>query len=143
MADKAPPANQPDLTPIFILLLIIIIAGLGSVRACGPSAPNAGCTAQPPTQTPPPEPNPRPGPPITTELNQYTVQAGAFKTKVEAVNLAAELRNKNINNFILEADGQWLVCVGKFVSADRANRMVATLKAYGVSEPVVLPPKKK
>ena len=140
MADKAPPANQPDLTPIFVLLLIIIIAGLGSVRSCNPSEPNTGCAQPPPTQTPEPE---RPGPPVTTNLKQYTVQVGNFKTRNDANILAGELRSKNINNFILQANGQWLVCVGRFVSADRANRMANDLKARGIGEPVVLPPKKK
>jgi cell division septation protein DedD len=141
MSDKGPPANQPDLTPLFIILLIIIIAGLGSIRTCGPSEPNTGCAMPPPTQAPPP--TPRPGPPVTTNLKQYTVQAGSFQTRDEANSLATSLRSKNINNFILQAEGQWLVCVGKYVSADRATRAANDLKARGVSNPVVLPPKKK
>jgi cell division septation protein DedD len=124
------------------LLLIIVIAGLGSVRSCGPNAPNAGCAQPPPTQNPPPDPN-RPGPPVTTNLKQFTVQVGIFKTRAEANIFAADLRSKNINNFVLQAEGQWLVCVGKYVSADRATRMADDLKVRGVGAPVVLPPKKK
>lgn len=142
MADKGAPAKPPDLTPLFLIMLIIIIAGLGSIRSCGPGEPGSGgCAQNPPSQAP--APGERPGPPVTTNLNQYTVQVGSFKTRQEAINLAAELRSQNVNNFLLQTDGQWLVCVGKYVNAGRASRMANDLKARGVGEPVVLPPKKK
>jgi cell division septation protein DedD len=140
MADKPAPGS-PDLTPLFVLLLIIIIAGLGSVRSCNPAGPNTGCAQPPPTQTP--GPGERPGPPVTTNLKQYTVQAGISTTREGANALAADLRAININNFILQSNGQWVVCVGKFVNAARAEDMVQTLKEYGVSDPKVLPPQKK
>jgi len=138
MADKPAPGS-PDLTPLFVLLLIIIIAGLGSVRSCNPTEPNTGC-AQPPT--PPPDPA-RPGPPVVTNLKRYTVQAGVFTTREAANIYAAGLRGKNIHNFILQANGQYVVCVGTFASASSATRLANTLKAQGVENPVVLPPRKK
>jgi len=140
MADK-PPAKAPDLTWIFILMIILIVAGLGSVRSCGPADPGSGCANKPPTQTPP-DAGGRPIP-VTSDLKYYTVQVGSFKTREQAGTLLAELRSKNINNFIYQADGLYLVCVGKFVSAPRAANMVNTLKTYGYEEAAVLPPKKK
>lgn len=140
MADK-PPAKAPDLTWIFVLMIILIIAGLGSVRSCGPTDPGSGCSNKPPTQTQP-DSSGRPIP-VTSNLKFYTVKVASFKTREQAGNLLAELRSKNINNFIYQADGQYLVCVGKYVSAPRAANMVNTLKAYGYEEATVLPPKKK
>jgi cell division protein FtsN len=140
MADKAAPAKPPDLTWLFVVMIIMIVAGLGSIRSCGPADPGSGCTNKPPTQAP--VPNGRPIP-VTPNLKHYTVQVGSFKTREQASGLAAELRSRNINNFILQADGQYLVCVGKFVSAPLAAKMVNTLKGYGYEEVAVLSPQKK
>jgi cell division septation protein DedD len=135
MADKPAPA-KPDLTPFFILFLIVIVAGLGSVRSCN-------YTTEPPSNRPPSgPPSARPGPPVTTNLKQYTVQVGSFATQEQANALAATLRSKNINNFILKADGKWLVCVGTYVSEERAKRSAGRLKNQGIGNPVILPPKK-
>jgi cell division septation protein DedD len=78
--------------------------------------------------------------PVKTNLREYTVQVGSFPTLAEANLLAAGLREKNIKNFVLQAGSQWLVCVGKFPSRERAHNMVRTLKEYGVDNAVVLPP---
>jgi cell division protein FtsN len=118
----------------------MIVAGLGSIRSCGPADPGSGCAQKPPSQNP--DPNARPVP-VTPNLKHYTVRVGSFKTREQAGGLAAELRSRNINNFILQADGQYLVCVGKFVSAPRAAHMVNTLKSYGYAEVAVLAPQKK
>lgn len=137
MPDKPASSNQPDLTPLFVLLLIIIIAGLGSIRSCGPNVPNTGCAAQPPTVSP------GPGTGSGSPLKQYTVQVGSFRTRDEARVYAANLRSQNINNFLLPVDGQWLVCVGQYPSASRASRMANTLISRGVTNAVVLPPAQK
>ncbi|MCI0692170.1 SPOR domain-containing protein [candidate division KSB1 bacterium] len=134
MADKPAPA-KPDLTPFFILFLIVIIAGLGSVRSCQ-------YTTEPPSNLPGDGGGGRPGPPVTTDLKQYTVQVGSFATQAQANAMAATLRSKNINNFILKANGRWLVCVGTYVSEERANRIAGRLQNEGISNPVVLPPKR-
>lgn len=142
MADnKAAPAKPPDLTWLFLVMIIMIVAGLGSIRSCGPADPGAGCAQKPPSQNP--DPNGRPPVPVTPNLKNYTVQVGSFKTREEAGARAAELRSQNINNFVLQAGGAYLVCVGKFVSAPRAANMVKTLKRYGIEEAVVLSPPKK
>jgi cell division septation protein DedD len=137
MADKPAPA-KPDLTPFFILFLIVIIAGLGSVRSCQ-------YTTEPPSNRPPVDGGTpgRPGPPVTTGLKQYTVQVGSFATQEQANSMATMLRSKNINNFILKANGKWLVCVGTYVSEERANRIAGRLQNEGIGNPVVLPPKKQ
>ncbi len=134
MADKPAPA-KPDLAPFFILFLIVIIAGLGSVRSCQ-------YTTEPPSNRPG-DGGGRPGPPVTTSLKQYTVQVGSFAKQDEANAMAAMLRSKNINNFILKANGKWLVCVGTYVSEERAKRIADRLQNEGIGSPVVLPPKKK
>jgi len=140
MADKAAPAKPPDLTWLFVVMIIMIVAGLGSIRSCGPADPGSGCAQKPPSQSPPS--NERPVP-VTPNLKQYTVRVGSFKTREQASGLASELRSRNINNFILQAGGQYLVCVGRFVSAPRAAHMVNTLKSYGYEEVAVLSPQKK
>ncbi|MDZ7289142.1 MAG: SPOR domain-containing protein [candidate division KSB1 bacterium] len=144
MADgKTGPAQKLDLTPIFVLLLVIIIAGLGSVRSCEPygSQPGGGgcggCAQAPPTQPP----NQRPGPPYSTTFKQYTVQVGSFATREQANTMATDLRSKNINNFILQIGSRWLVCVGKYASEERANRMAESLRNRGIGNPVVLKPR--
>lgn len=135
MADKPAPA-KPDLTPFFILFLIVIIAGLGSVRSCQ-------YTTEPPSNRPGDGGGGRPGPPVTTDLKQYTVQVGSYATQEQANAMATTLRSKNINNFILKANGKWLVCVGTYVSEERAKRTAGRLQSEGIGNPVVLPPKKK
>ncbi len=140
MADK-PPAKPPDLTWIFILMIIMIVAGLGSIRSCGPADPGSGCANRPPTQTPPGLGD-RPIP-VTPSIKYYTVLVGSFKTREQAGGLAADLRRRNINNFILSSGGQYLVCVGQYVSAPRAARMLNTLKTYGFEDLTVLAPPKK
>ncbi len=136
MADKPAPA-KPDLTPFFILFLIVIIAGLGSVRSCN-------YTTEPPTNLPPGGGTSpvRPGPPVTTELKQYTVMVGSYARQDDANAMAATLRSKNINNFILKSGGKWLVCVGTYVSEERAKRTAERLTKAGIGRPEVLPPKK-
>ncbi len=136
MADKPAPA-KPDLTPFFILFLIVIIAGLGSVRSCQ-------YTTEPPSNLPGNgEGGGRPGPPVTTDLKQYTVQVGSYATQEQANSMATALRSKNINNFILKAGGKWIVCVGTYVSEERAKRTADRLQIMEIGNPVVLPPKRK
>jgi hypothetical protein len=134
MADKPAPA-KPDLTPFFILFLIVIIAGIGSVRSCQ-------YTTEPPSNLPGDGGGGRPGPPVTTNLKQYTVQVGSYATQEQANSMATTLRSKNINNFILKANGKWLVCVGTYVSEERANRIAGRLQSLEIGNPVVLPPQK-
>jgi SPOR domain len=134
MADKPAPA-KPDLVPFFILFLIVIIAGLGSVRSCQ-------YATEPPSNFPGGGTPGRPGPPVTTGLKQYTVQVGSYATQEQANAMTTMLRSKNINNFILKANGRWLVCVGTYVSEERAKRTAGRLESDGIGKPVVLPPKK-
>jgi len=124
-----------NLAYALVLLVVMTMIGLVGGGSCNPNPPS------PPSQQP--DPNPRPEPPVTINLKHYTVQVGSFKKKEEANSFAATLRSKNINNYLLKADGQLLVCVGKYVSAKRAARMVNTLQSYGIERPVVLSPPKK
>jgi len=122
---------------VYALILLVVITMIAWVGG-------GSCNPSPPSQ--PPDPNPRPGPPMTTNLRHYTVQVGSFKKREEANSLATTLRSKNINNFIVQADQQWLVCVGqegRYGSAKGAKRLANRLKAEGIGDPVVLPPKKK
>jgi hypothetical protein len=142
MADKPAPAPKPDLTPFFILFLIVIVAGLGSVRSCeytteppsNRTGGGGGC-AQP---LPPDQKKPSGLIP-----NYYTVLVGSFKSSEQACAFAADLRRKNINNFTVQTGGGWLICVGTYVSEERAKRTAGRLEREGIGNPVVLPPKKK
>lgn len=140
MADK-PPAKAPDLTWIFVLMIILIIAGLGSIRSCGPADPSSGCANKPPAQAPP-DAGGRPTP-VTSNLKYYTVLVGSFKTREQAGGLATDLRSKNINGFVLQSGGQFHVCVGKFVSKPRAANMLKTLSTEGFDDLTILEPPKK
>ncbi|MGH7594904.1 MAG: SPOR domain-containing protein [bacterium] len=135
MADKPAPA-KPDLAPFFILFLIVIIAGLGSIRSCQ-------YTTEPPSNLPGDGGGGRPGAPVTTTLKQYTVRVGSYLTQEEANSMATTLRSRNINNFILKSNGRWLVCVGTYVSEERAKRTADRLQLLEIGNPVVLPPKGK
>jgi hypothetical protein len=147
MGDKPASAKQPDPTPILLILLTLIVAGLGSIRSCEPytggSRPPAGGNkggggfgggcAQP-------QPSLTQG---SKKLNQITILAGSYESKAQANALAAQLRAMRISNFTVRHEGKWHVCVGRYWSIDRANRMAEVLKGLGVSNPVVLSPKGK
>jgi cell division septation protein DedD len=92
------------------------------------------------TQSQKPQP---PGVTPETGLNEYTILVGSFATKEQAGSFAAELRSKNINNFTLQAGNKWLVCVGKFVSAERASRVKEDIVERGYEGATVLSPQNK
>jgi hypothetical protein len=147
MADQSAPAKTPDMTPLFFILLTIILAGLGSIRSCEPYS----------NVPPPPIPGSgdgrygggcvRPQPSLAKggnlSLNQFTVLVGSFGTREQANALAAQLRAMRVNNFTVFHEGKWHVCVGKYWTADRAAESAATLKSLGVPNAVVMPPKPK
>jgi hypothetical protein len=142
MADKPAPAKPPDLMPVLFILLIIIIAGLGSIRWRGldyyyqePPPSNRGGIYDPPFTSPDLG--------VSAELNCYTILAGRFDSYEKACVLAAELREKRVNNFLVQAGGRWLVCVGKYLSHDRAKQMLEILKNHGVENARILRPKTK
>jgi cell division septation protein DedD len=89
------------------------------------------------------KPQPPPGGTPATGLNEYTILVGSFATNDQANVFAAELRSKNINNFTLQAGNKWLVCVGKFMSEERANRVKEDIVERGYEGATVLSPRKK
>jgi len=164
MADQ-PAAAPPDLTPAFLILLIIVIAGLGSIRSCGTPQPvprngngapvaGGGCAGTTPdSQTMNnsalsgggcygPVPTTANGSyQLTRNFNYYTIVVGRFGTPQEASSFMAELRSRNIDNFILQTtDGQFLICVGKQLSAGRTGRLLNTLRDRGYNNLIILPP---
>jgi len=61
----------------------------------------------------------------------YRVQTGAFKNKPNADNLAAELKRKGFDTYIVQADGLYKVQVGAYSVKSNADAMAAKLKAAG------------
>jgi hypothetical protein len=120
--------KNPDLTPLFILMLILIIAGLGSIRSCELY------------KLPSKDSGPG-GPPGKNGKYEYTVVAGSFNNAEDARRLAAQLRAARINNFIVQREGKWLVCVGKYWTEARAVERAEFLKTHGVPNAKVLPSK--
>lgn len=73
--------------------------------------------------------------------NEYTVQVGSFATRQEAYWESGRLRGLRINNFIMQRDGKWLVCVGRYWTGERAERRKDDLNNRYELKAVVLPPK--
>lgn len=119
--------------PFFILIsaaLYIVIAG--AAKSCGRN----------PTEPSKPVDNGK------KYINQkyHTVLVGSFASKEQdkANAQAAELRRQNINNFVLQNEGNWLVCVGQYYGSDeRAKRTVRNLARYNLSNTIILYPKSK
>jgi N-acetylmuramoyl-L-alanine amidase CwlA len=61
----------------------------------------------------------------------YKVQTGAFKVKSNADKLAAELKKKGFDTYIVQADGLFKVQVGAYSIKANADAMAAKLKAAG------------
>jgi len=61
----------------------------------------------------------------------YRVQTGAFKNKPNADNLAAELKRKGFDTYIVQADGLYKVQVGAYSVKSNADAMAKKLKAKG------------
>lgn len=69
--------------------------------------------------------------PLEPEKILYRVQTGAFKVKSNADKLAAELKKKGFDTYIVQADGLFKVQVGAFSVKANADAMAAKLKAAG------------
>ena len=89
----------------------------------------------------PPAGSPR-APRGEVKRNEYTVQVDIFNRVDQADQLAFDLRAQRVNNFVQPVGKQWRVCVGKYYSAGRANRMANQLKSMGFSEAKVIAPGK-
>jgi len=61
----------------------------------------------------------------------YRVQTGAFSKKTNADNLAAELKKKGFDTYIVQIGGLYKVQVGAYSQKANANAMMAKLKAAG------------
>mgnify|MGYP000111710563 CR=1 FL=1 len=61
----------------------------------------------------------------------YRVQTGAFKVKSNADKLAAELKKKGFDTYIVQICGLYKVQVGAYSIKANANAMMAKLKAVG------------
>jgi cell division septation protein DedD len=72
--------------------------------------------------------------------NEYTVEVGLFNRPEEADQLAYELRAQRVNNFVQPVGKQWRVCVGRYFSEGRANRMANQLRGMGFANAKVIAP---
>ena len=61
----------------------------------------------------------------------YRVQTGAFSVKANADKLAAELKGKGFDTYIVQADGLYKVQVGAYSVRANADAMAAKLTAAG------------
>lgn len=61
----------------------------------------------------------------------YRVQTGAFSKKTNADNLAAELKKKGFDTYIVQIAELYKVQVGAYSQKENANAMMAKLKAAG------------
>ena len=78
--------------------------------------------------TPPPTPPVTP-PPTGDVL--YRVQTGAFTKKENADKLAAELKGKGFDTYIVQIDGYYKVQVGAYSQKANADAMLAKIKTSG------------
>jgi cell division protein FtsN len=93
------------------------------------------------SSTPKPQ---QPSPPdVGLKVGEYTILIGSFADSKQAEGLATKLREGRINNFIVKSQGKWHVCVGKYWSMDRANRVKEELVERGYDDAAVLSPQKK
>ena len=67
----------------------------------------------------------------STTGSLYRVQTGAFSKKINADKLAAELKKKGFDTYIVQADGLFKVQVGAYSIKANADAMAAKLKAAG------------
>jgi len=67
----------------------------------------------------------------STTGSLYRVQTGAFSKKINADKLAAELKKKGFDTYIVQADGLFKVQVGAYSQKANADAMAAKLKAAG------------
>lgn len=95
---------------------------------------------------PKPKPKPTPAPAVK---KQYVVQAGAYKTKVTAVNLAEKIKKttngrtgKKFDAFVKNEDGLCKVRCGTFNDKNNATQLVADLKKYAGLKDVAVIEKK-
>jgi hypothetical protein len=151
MGDKPGGAKKLDLTPLFLLFMLCIIIGFGSIGApkqgngkqgnAGQSlSMGGGCEQGSGCGGVQPEPKI-----IYNKIDttiEYTVQVACFKEKKEAYWEAGRMRASQINNFVLEHRGAWYVCVGRYATKQRAQRRAQQLISYGVPQAVVFPPGK-
>lgn len=79
-----------------------------------------------------PEPPVTPEPPKTDAL--YRVQTGAFGNKSYAERLAAELKTKGFDTYIVQIDGYYKVQVGAYSVKGNADAQLVKLKAAGYSD---------
>lgn len=71
--------------------------------------------------------------PATNSGTLYRVQTGAFAKKANADKLAADLKAKGFDTYIVKAGALYKVQVGAYSKKDNATAMAAKLKAAGYS----------
>lgn len=71
--------------------------------------------------------------PAATPSTLYRVQTGAFAKKANADKLAADLKAKGFDTYIVKAGALYKVQVGAYSKKDNATAMAAKLKAAGYS----------
>ncbi len=146
MATVPPP--RADLTPLFILLLIFILAGLGSIRRYSAQAPPSRSERVETAVEARQQPSSGGGCMLPTPYNiqgklgstDYTVSVDKFLDARHAYWYTSQLRNRRINNFVTLRNGIWHVCVGRYWKREIAERRKVDLLKLGYINATVLPP---
>jgi hypothetical protein len=121
MREKAAGRKRFKLLSFLSLLLALVIVEIGG--GCRPRTP------------------PKPKLLYSPYQYEYTILIQLCKTEQEACSLAEQLRAARISNARIPSDGQWLVCVGRYISKKRADRCLEDLISRGWGDAVVLAPK--
>ncbi len=135
------------LQPLFLLLVLIVVANANCVKKAEDQPPTSrdgvsdgsGDRADQPGEERPPD-RPPAAPKGEVGRNEYTIQVGIFDRAEAADQLAYELRAKNVNNFTQKVGKRWRVCVGRYYSADRADRRLRQIIDMGFDKAVVVAP---
>ncbi|WP_338753614.1 SPOR domain-containing protein [Bacillus sp. FJAT-52991] len=61
----------------------------------------------------------------------YRVQAGAFSSKSNALELEADIRDHGIETSVVEKDGLYVVYVGAFKNKENAEKRITELQSFG------------
>lgn len=132
---------------IVLSIFILAIIGGGCVKKTEDQPPTnrdgvsdgSGDRADQPSEERPPD-RPPAAPKGEVGRNEYTIQVGIFDRAEAADQLAYELRAKNVNNFTQKVGRRWRVCVGRYYSADRAERRLRQIIDMGFDRAVVIAP---
>lgn len=76
-------------------------------------------------------------PPSTSS---YVILVGSYPSPAAAEGMQEMLRAARINNYIIQANGMYHVCVGEYRSASKANRVLKQVQQQGFPSATIVAP---